>query len=56
MVDGSLAGAATSQENGVRFTATDMRTAEIDQTMWSSMEDVRKAVERLVRIGRNRPK
>jgi hypothetical protein len=55
MVDGSLAGAATSQENGVRFKTTDMRAAEIDQTMWSSMEDVGKSVELLVGISRNRP-
>jgi hypothetical protein len=55
MVDGSLAGAAMSQGNGVRFIATDMRTAEIDQTMWSSVEDVRRAVEQMVRTGRNRP-
>ncbi len=55
MVDGSLAGAAISQENGVRFIATDMRTAEMDQTTWPSMDDVRRAVEQMVRTGRSRP-
>ena len=51
MVDGSLVGAAVIQENDVRFIATDMRTAEMDQTAWPSVAAVRRAVERIMCTG-----
>ncbi len=53
-VDGSLAGAALKQTNGVRFIATDVRAAEMDQTLWPDTADVLRAAEQLVRTGRVR--
>jgi len=53
-VDGSLVGAAVRQQNGVRFIATDIRAAEMDQTLWPETADVLRAAEQLVRIGRIR--
>jgi hypothetical protein len=50
-VDGSLVGAAMQQENGVRFIATDVRVAEMDQTLWPAIADVRQAAEQMVRTG-----
>jgi hypothetical protein len=44
-VDGSLVGAAIPQSNGVRFIATDIRVAEMDQTLWPKAADVRHAAE-----------
>ncbi len=51
-VDGSLVGAAIPQSNGVRFIATDIRVAEMDQTLWPATADVRQAAEQMVRTGR----
>ena len=53
-VDGSLVGAAIPQSNGVRFIATDIRVAEMDQTLWPAAADVRQAAEQMVRTGRIR--
>jgi hypothetical protein len=50
-VDGSLVGAAVRQQNGVRFIATDVRVAELDQTLWSATADAREAAEQMVRTG-----
>jgi hypothetical protein len=50
-VDGSLVGAALRQDNGVRFIATDIRVAEMDQTVWPAAADVRQAAEQMVRTG-----
>jgi len=45
-VDGSLVGAAVRQQNGVRFIATDVRVAELDQTLWPATADAREARNR----------
>jgi hypothetical protein len=51
-VDGSLVGAAVRQENGVRFIATDLRVAEMDQTFWRAVADVLLAAQQMLRTGR----
>ncbi len=50
--DGSIVGAAVPQEKGVRFIAIDGRVVELDQTVWPSAADVRRAVEKMLRIDR----
>jgi hypothetical protein len=50
--DGSIVGVAVHREKGVRFIAIDMRVAELDQTVWPAAADVRRAVEKMLRIGR----
>ena len=42
-VDGIFVGAAVRQERGVRFIATDLRVAEMDQTFRPTAEDVLRA-------------
>jgi hypothetical protein len=44
-VDGSIVGAAVRQESGVRFIATDLRVAEMDETLWPAAADVLRAGE-----------
>jgi hypothetical protein len=51
-VDGSIVGAAVRQENGVRFIATDLRVAEMDQTLWPAAADVLRAAKQMLRTGR----
>jgi len=51
-VDGSIVGAAVRQESGVRFIATDLRVAEMDQTLWPAAADVLRAAEQMLRAGR----
>jgi len=35
----------------VRFIATDVRVAELDQTLWPATADAREAAEQMVRTG-----
>ncbi len=51
-VDGSVVGAVLRQENGVRFIATDMRVAEMDQTLWPVAADALRAAQQMLRTGR----
>jgi hypothetical protein len=47
-----IVGAAIRQDRGYRFIATDLRVAELDQTVWHSLEAVRQAARQLVETGR----
>jgi hypothetical protein len=51
-VDGSFVGALVRQDGKLRFIATDIRVAEMDQTLWPAMADARRAAEQMVRTGR----
>jgi hypothetical protein len=51
-VDGTVVGAVLRQANGVRFIATDMRVAEMDQTLWPVATDALRAAEQMLRTGR----
>jgi hypothetical protein len=51
-VDGSLVGAAVRQDGLFRFIATDIRVAEMDQTVWPATADALRAAEQMVRTGR----
>jgi hypothetical protein len=51
-VDGSIVGAAVRQEGGVRFIATDLRVAEMDQTLWPVAADVLRAAKQMLHTGR----
>ena len=51
-VDGIFVGAAVRQERGVRFIATDLRVAEMDQTFWPTAEDVLRAAKQVMNTGR----
>ena len=50
-VDGSIVGAAVGQQR-VRFIATDLRVAEMDQTLWPAAADVLRAAKRMLSTGR----
>jgi hypothetical protein len=50
-VDGTVVGAVLRQENGVRFIATDMLVAEMDQTLWPVAADALRAAEQMLRTG-----
>jgi len=51
-VDGTVVGAVLRQANGVRFIATDMWVAEMDQTLWPVATDALQAAEQMLRTGR----
>jgi hypothetical protein len=51
-VDGSIVGAAVRQESGVRFITTDLRVAEMDETLWPAAADVLRAAKRMLSTGR----
>jgi hypothetical protein len=51
-VNGSLVGAAVRQANGVRFIATDLRVAEMDQTLWPAAADALRAAQQMLHTGR----
>jgi hypothetical protein len=51
-IDGARVGAAIRQEQGFRFIATDVRAADLDQSVWPTLEAVRQAAAQLVRTGR----
>ena len=46
-VDGVFVGAAIRIDRGYRFVATDFRLEELDSTIWSTLDDVRRIARRL---------
>ena len=51
-VSGQFAGAAVSYDDRFRFIAVDPRVAELDDSVWPSLPDVRRVVGHLLRTGR----
>ena len=51
-VDGVFLGAAVEHELGVRFIAVDVRVADMDQSIWPSLEYARSSVLQFFRAGR----
>jgi hypothetical protein len=54
-VSGTFAGAAISGAGKFRFIAVDLRVADLDQSEWQTLGDVRRVVGHLLRTGRLPP-
>jgi hypothetical protein len=54
-ISGQFAGAAVSHEGRFRFIAVDPRVEELDDSLWSSLPDVRRVVGHLLTTGRLPP-
>lgn len=50
-VAGQHAGAAVPDGTRFRFVAADTRVGELDRSLWPSLPDVQRAVDRLMRSG-----
>ncbi len=55
-IGGTFAGAAVQTSEKFRFIAVDPRVDDLDQSEWSSLEDVRRVVGHLLRTGRLPPR
>ncbi len=51
-ISGTFAGAAVSHGGKFRFIAVDPRVADLDQSEWQTLGDVRRAVGHLLSTGR----
>jgi hypothetical protein len=52
VIDGVLIGALVPREKGIRFVAVDLRVAEMDQSLWPTIERARDAAREFPRTGR----
>jgi hypothetical protein len=51
-VDGVVLGATVTHELGVRFIAVDVRVAEMDQSIWPSLDYAEKSARQLLKSAR----
>ncbi len=51
-IEGSFVGAAVLTDHDYRFVAVDLRMEPLDQSMWRSLEDLRRVAHHLYMTGR----
>ena len=51
-IDGTFVGAAISTTTGIQFHAVHLMVEELDDSVWPSLDDLRRAVRHLFTMGR----